>query len=458
MGRDAAAEVAAAAVPLESRPGIILIGPPNAGKRTLLSRLLSVDIPETCDLSTGVLCHGWTIDTKYYSADLAIWTAHLQEGFSLGVLPAVAQLSALVMVFDMSDESSFIALQNCVAGIDIQKFEILLCVGNKADLVPGHYAHAEYRRFLQRHGESSSDPHSEFLNYGIDETEGCSLLGGEDPVLEIRKSSLEWCCQNNVEFIESCASNAAFDKCLSVDGDMQGVERLYGALSAHMWPGMVLKSGNRIYIPSMVNKEEMTDDESDYEIDYERLSGSDEPVDDTGGPSNSIQEPSVSITEEKVIDVGAHIRNTKEINEGKIDCLGDEVETSSVKEPGNGSHVLPGNTTIEKSVEEESFSQRTLERDADQEHIIETSAGQVKSEVENYEISQKAEINAANPSASDEDDSHYGLDDLEKLMGEISNIRDNSRLMPDFQRREMAANLALKLATMFGDGSDEDSY
>lgn len=110
-------------------------------------------------------------------------------------------------------ESSFIALQNCVAGIDIQKFEILLCVGNKADLVPGHYAHAEYRRFLQRHGESSSDPHSEFLNYGIDETEGCSLLGGEDPVLEIRKSSLEWCCQNNVEFIESCASNAAFDKC-----------------------------------------------------------------------------------------------------------------------------------------------------------------------------------------------------------------------------------------------------
>lgn len=36
---------------------------------------------------------------------------------------------------------------------------------------------------------------------------------------------------------------------------MQGVERLYGALSAHMWPGMVLKSGNRIYIPSMVNKE-----------------------------------------------------------------------------------------------------------------------------------------------------------------------------------------------------------
>jgi hypothetical protein len=37
---------------------------------------------------------------------------------------------------------------------------------------------------------------------------------------------------------------------LSVDGDLQGVERIYGALSAHMWPGMVLKSGERISQPS----------------------------------------------------------------------------------------------------------------------------------------------------------------------------------------------------------------
>lgn len=41
---------------------------------------------------------------------------------------------------------------------------------------------------------------------------------------------------------------------LSVDGDIQGVERLYGALSAHLWPGMILKSGNTITIPSLVDK------------------------------------------------------------------------------------------------------------------------------------------------------------------------------------------------------------
>lgn len=38
---------------------------------------------------------------------------------------------------------------------------------------------------------------------------------------------------------------------LSVDGDSQGVERLYGALSAHMWPGMILKSGDKIALPSL---------------------------------------------------------------------------------------------------------------------------------------------------------------------------------------------------------------
>lgn len=42
---------------------------------------------------------------------------------------------------------------------------------------------------------------------------------------------------------------------LSVDGDVQGVERLFGALAAHMWPGMILKSGSTIDFPDLVEKE-----------------------------------------------------------------------------------------------------------------------------------------------------------------------------------------------------------
>lgn len=55
------------------------------------------------------------------------------------------------------------------------------------------------------------------------------------------------------------------------------------------------------------------------------------------------------------------------------------------------------------------------------------------------------------------EDEHYGLDDLEKIMSEIGNMRSNLRLMPDFQRREMAAKLAMKMAAMFG-GDDEEAF
>jgi hypothetical protein len=110
-------------------------------------------------------------------------------------------------------ESSFLALRKWVKNIDIQRFEVLLCVGNKADLVPGHAAHVEYRRRMQRIGESSADPHPEYFDFGINENEGCGLLSEEEPRIEIRDSTLQWCIEQNIEYIEACASNADFDKC-----------------------------------------------------------------------------------------------------------------------------------------------------------------------------------------------------------------------------------------------------
>lgn len=47
----------------------------------------------------------WTINTKYYTADVSVWMAHLNDEFSVGNLPIFHQLTALVMVFDMSDVS-----------------------------------------------------------------------------------------------------------------------------------------------------------------------------------------------------------------------------------------------------------------------------------------------------------------------------------------------------------------
>lgn len=103
-------------------------------------------------------------------------------------------------------QSSFSELKKWVSRNDIGKFDILLCIGNKADLVVGHSAHIEYRRHVLN---QSSE-------YGIEETEGSSLLEDESSSsssLEIKKSCMEWCLEHNIEYIEACASNPQFDKC-----------------------------------------------------------------------------------------------------------------------------------------------------------------------------------------------------------------------------------------------------
>lgn len=55
-----------------------------------------------------------------------------------------------------------------------------------------------------------------------------------------------------------------------------------------------------------------------------------------------------------------------------------------------------------------------------------------------------------------DEDKCLDFEDLEQLMSEIGNMRAGLRLMPDFQRREMAAKLAMKMASMFGGESDEE--
>ncbi|KAK2408676.1 hypothetical protein P8452_70398 [Trifolium repens] len=390
-------------ISLENRPGIFIIGSSTVGKRTLLSRLLSVDSEDAFDSASEVNVHGWTINTKYYTADVAVWMAHLHDGFSVENLPAFQRMTALVMVFDMNDLSSLTALQGWVSHTDIQNFEILLCIGNKVDLVPDHPVHVEYRRRLLKLEDSAADLYSEFSEFGISETEGTSLLGGEEPSWDIRKSCLEWCVEHNIEFIEACASNADFDKCLSVDGDLQGVERIYGALSAHMWPGMVLKSGERISQPSFPEIEEISSEESDYEQDYEVLSAGSADWGET-------EQGWISATS---LDAGGSSAPQNNLN------------TSS--EHDNG---------IKSDKELQRATSSTLFQDEDDTavvHSIVDSEGDGKLD----------------------DSECLEIEDLEQLMSEIGNMRSGLRLMPDFQRREMAAKLAMKMASLFGGDSDD---
>ncbi|XP_057539722.1 uncharacterized protein LOC130817826 isoform X1 [Amaranthus tricolor] len=381
---------------IEKRPGILVIGSPGVGKRTILSRLLAVDFEKSCDTSSEILVKGWTIDTKYYTADVSIWMAHLHDEFSSTFLPDFSQFAAIVMVFDMSEMSSLAALKKWVSFTDIQKSDILLCIGNKADLVPGHPAHDEYKRHLQRLENHFTSSDVDSYEYGISEFEGSSLLGNEDSSYDFKRSCWEWCMERNIEYVEACASSVDFDKCLSIDGDSQGVERLFNAISAHMWPGMVLKSGNKILTPNLPEREEdSSEDESDYEPEYEILSGgSAEQWNDTEGWMSAVP-PNASLAESADIKPDSGVK-------------GVEVSASSSSECKDHDGKLEGK-------EGEACNDDDLDKG-----------------------------------------SHMELEDLEQLMSEISNMRSNSRLMPDFQRREMAAKLAMRMAAMFGDNSGDE--
>ncbi|GMN28382.1 hypothetical protein TIFTF001_002023 [Ficus carica] len=417
---------------LEKRPGIIFVGSPNVGKRTLLSRLISIDFDDTSDSTSQEILLGWTIDTKYYTADVSVCIAHFNDGFSITTLPTYTQLVALVMIFDMNDNSlhmppegfvlvnfklrysvqpsSLVALRDWVSRNDLQRFEILLCIGNKVDLVPGHPVHSEYTRHLLKVEDSFADSHLEFVDYGISQTEGSSLLGDDEPSLEIRRSCLEWCAEHNIEFIESCACNPDFDKCLSANGDSQGVERLLGALSAHMWPGMILKSGDKITKPSLPEREDLSEEESDYELEYEILSaGSAEPWDDTDNRWVSASGTSSTSNAEGLVSQGNPNSNGNLENGNKR----------------NGMEAQP------------STSMAALHDESD-EGVV-------------------PYVEERNQGTKLDGSSHFDFEELEQLMSEIGNVRESLRLMPDFQRREMAANLALKMAAMFGgDSEDED--
>ncbi|KAK4857503.1 hypothetical protein QYF36_001674 [Acer negundo] len=167
---------------LEDRPGVLIVGSSNVGKRTLISRLISVDFEDASesDSSSQVLVHGWIINTKYYTADVSLWIAHLHEGFSVGTLPVLDCLDALVMVFDLNDVSFY------PFNLSLLGFLSSTGIGTT------------------RIGRVQS--HFQVFN--------CELFDKID--CEIRRSCLEWCTEHNIEYIEACASNADFDKCLSV--------------------------------------------------------------------------------------------------------------------------------------------------------------------------------------------------------------------------------------------------
>ncbi|GLJ39285.1 hypothetical protein SUGI_0801690 [Cryptomeria japonica] len=423
---------------LSSKPSIFIVGSPNVGKRAILGRLRSVEPEDIAVSSSEITCHGWTIDTKYYTADVCVWVAHVGDKTIESTRSLSEHCDALVLVFDLSNSSSFEALQDWVSGVEIQNFEVLLCVGNKADLLPGHFAHAEYRRQVKKCGESSSDPHPEFWDYGIHRDEGSSLLNEEEESsYEVERSVIEWCNQNNIEYIEACAINDAFDKCISINGDSQGVKRIQEALSAHMWPGMVMKPQSKSpATPVSPKNDDFSDDDSEFEIEYELLSnGSAEPWD-------GVEEPWMTVdncTNEILVREEGENNEPQDLPHGQADKMQVQEQNVATSIPPQRDGLASHTSVVSVHDNNKSEASSSLTSIITAQDL--SGAPETKQGIEDAETRGRRE---------------RSFEELEQLMLEMAHMRENLRLMPDTQRKEMAARLALKMASTFADKEELD--
>ncbi|KAJ7545405.1 hypothetical protein O6H91_09G118100 [Diphasiastrum complanatum] len=434
--------------PLQNRPSIFLVGSPDVGKRSIIDRLLGSERASEVVSLGDVTGHGWMIDTKYYTANVCIWIAdiynkHINAGTKGHSL--LENCEALVMVFDLSNPSSFAELQEWASGVDLHAFEILLCVGNKADCLPDHFGHSEYRRRLEKHGESSSDPHPEYADFGIQRSEGASLLEVEQySVDDIKGSYLDWCTENGIEYIEACAINEAFDHCMSVNGDMQGVARLQGALSAHMWPGMTVKPLDKLTETAYVKPEEgedssgfSTDSDSDYTIEYELLSNN-----------------SGDICEDE--HFGEFVQDSSKQNQ-----ITNNVEQDNCVLSGNAEPEIRApdhDNEIECELALSSSPPATPSRT----HVL-SAHNSMKLLEASHEISMEStdHLRAFGPPERVSNQNNHSKrdstpDDLEQLMQDMASMREHMKTMPDAHRRDMAARFAMRMATMFGEDEDGD--
>ncbi|MCO5581855.1 hypothetical protein L7F22_035744 [Adiantum nelumboides] len=381
--------------------------------------------------TSGIFSQGWMIETKYYTANMCISNASLTDDEARENAKADAssnQCQALVLIFYLSNFSTFATVREWVATLNLQRLEILLCVGNKADRLPDHFAHREYRKRLQKRGESWSNADPDFWDFGIQQTDGSSLLEErKESADQLRSLCVNWCSEHGIEYLEACALDPAFDQCISIDGDFQGVKRILGALSAHMWPGLSLKAEKGLNDISWD-----TDEESDISIDYERLSnGSAEPWDADEGPWTIYERaPSSSGEQEASVGTTSTIQQPWQQQEG----------AASHRQATPMSEMLAevtGAPLNEVDAEQHNSMSSSNMPAVNGEHGNDQAVSSEEAPERDHEIGRSHQEE---------------VKDFEQLMMEMAHIRESARLISDSQRREMAANLALRMASLF----DED--
>ncbi|KAJ3292922.1 hypothetical protein HK104_004900 [Borealophlyctis nickersoniae] len=185
---------------------ILVTGRPGVGKIDLVKRILSI-YPNSSqappESSTQPLCIPWTIDTKYYTAEVGFWVDSA-EGVTQTDVEAWEVLNDAVdgfmFVFNRSKPETFEDIRAWSKFLERCQPNVALCVANTAG--------------------------------AVDEGAPCADVD----VFE------DWCIANGVEFVDvdtSAASRADDGRALEdVGKERVGFERIVEALETNMWDGM----------------------------------------------------------------------------------------------------------------------------------------------------------------------------------------------------------------------------
>ena len=110
------------------RPIITVAGTAGVGKKSIVARIIG----HAEDVALSFPCP-WTIDTKYYTADVQIEVIAFTKGECCSA--HVGDSEALLLVFDVTDKDSLHSLQTWVQGLDGNVPEVCLMLANRVDVL-----------------------------------------------------------------------------------------------------------------------------------------------------------------------------------------------------------------------------------------------------------------------------------------------------------------------------------
>jgi len=188
-----------------------------------------------------------------------------------------------------------------------------------------------------------------------------------------------------------------------------------------------------------------SDDEEDFLIEYEVLSNaSTEPWDGNEDmwSFRGAEDPPLD-----VVPSNGEYKTDNTVEYAKTGVLGDQEGTKSADASSSSSTVFHVASTAQDSGDQIVV----VEHSEGAEHL-ETSTTASADVTETVDI-RGFEVTEKSVSKNKKE---HGAEDLEKMMHEMASMRENMRNMSDGQRREMAAQLAMRMASMFLDDDEED--